>query len=124
MLELAEAWPQGAGESAGLVAEQFALDQRGRESRAIDGDERPGCAAADVVQRACRHLLAGTGIADHQYVGIGCRDRPKLVAELDHHLGSAGQAGLEVVVLAGRCAQLAILQHQLAPVDGTPRHFD
>ena len=46
-LELADARSAGAGEGAALVAEQLALEQVGRQRRAVDLDERLRCGARD-----------------------------------------------------------------------------
>lgn len=105
------------------MAEQLALDQRFRQGGAIDGDERLCRAAADVVQRARRHLLAGAGVADEQDVGVGRGNGAKPVAQVDHRLAASRQARFDVVALAGDGAQLAVFQHQAAPVDGTRRHL-
>ncbi len=88
---------------------------------AIDGDEGLRRAAADVVQRARRDLLAGAGVADDQHVGVGGGDGAQPVAQVDHGLGAAGQPRLDVVALAGDGAQPPVLEHQPAAVDGARR---
>ncbi|VWC31545.1 hypothetical protein BPS26883_06440 [Burkholderia pseudomultivorans] len=55
-----------AGERAGRIAEQLALDQRFRQRAAVDGDERPRAARAGIVNRACEHFLARAGFAEHE----------------------------------------------------------
>ena len=66
-LEAADHSRHGAGEGAFLVAEQLALDQCGRQRRAVDRDERPRAAPAAVVERARDQLLAGSGLAQDQH---------------------------------------------------------
>ena len=56
-----------AGERALLVAEELALEQRGRERRAVDAHERP-LAARQLVQRLGQHLLADAGLAEDEHV--------------------------------------------------------
>ena len=48
------------GERAFFVAEQFALEQCFRNSRAVDGDKRLGLAHTLVVQRLGNQVLTGT----------------------------------------------------------------
>ena len=57
-LEAALALGDGPGESALLVAEELALDERGRQRRAVELDEGPGPARAQVVDRVGDELLA------------------------------------------------------------------
>ena len=64
----------GAGESALLVAEQLALDQRRRQRRAVDADQRARMPAAALVQRPREQLLAGAGRAEQQHARIRRRD--------------------------------------------------
>src|SRR6202012_3314360 len=56
----------GVGERALVVAEQLALEQLGRDRRAVDRDERPAGALAGGVDRARHQLLAGAALAGDQ----------------------------------------------------------
>ncbi len=62
-----------AGEGAGGVAEQFRLDQRGRQRREVQADQRlavarvAAVALAGLVDRACDELLAGAALAQDQH---------------------------------------------------------
>src|SRR3546814_17334169 len=51
-----------SGERAGLVAEQFAFQQLGRDRRGVERDERPARARRLAVQRARDQFLAGAGL--------------------------------------------------------------
>ena len=60
-----------AGERARLVAEELALDERGRNRRAVDLDERLVPAPAGGVDRPGDQLLAGAGFAQDQHRRVG-----------------------------------------------------
>ena len=60
--EEARAWPVRAGEGPPAVAEELALGERLGQSRAVDGDQRPGPLAPGV-HAARDDLLAGAGLA-------------------------------------------------------------
>ncbi len=47
-----------------LVSEQLTFRQLGRNNSAVDRDERTLAARAGIVDRACRELFAGTGLAE------------------------------------------------------------
>ena len=64
----------GAGEGALLVAEQLGLEQLGGNGAAVDGDERPVAARAQIVDGAGGDFLAGAGLAEHEYGGVVGRD--------------------------------------------------
>jgi hypothetical protein len=53
-----------ASEGALFVAEQLALDQRGRECGAVDGDQRRVTTRAPRVERPGEELLAAAGLAE------------------------------------------------------------
>ena len=73
----------GAGKGAPLVAEQLALEQVGRDGRAIDLDERLGGASAAVVNGARKQLFPGTGLAADQDRDVAMRsDTCRLVEGL------------------------------------------
>src|SRR6202008_4327910 len=59
LLETAALALEGAGESALLMAEQFALDQVARNGRHVDGHKRTGAAGPIFVKHAGHDLLAG-----------------------------------------------------------------
>src|SRR5262249_55639907 len=61
----------GAAEGALLVAEQFALDQAGGESGTVHLDKRLVSPLARGVDGAGDQLLAGAGLAGHEYRGVG-----------------------------------------------------
>ena len=71
-LEPAGARLLGAGEGAGLVAEQLGIDQRLAESAAVHRDEGP-LAAAHRVHVPRHQFLAGARLADDQHGGAGAR---------------------------------------------------
>src|SRR5205823_5076772 len=58
-LETADPLRDGPGESAALVAEELALEQARRDGGAVDLDERPPSAPAQVVNGTGDQLLAG-----------------------------------------------------------------
>ena len=66
-LEAAESPFHRAGEGALLVAEDLALDQRFGNRRAVDRDEWPRLARAQIVQRARHQFLAGAALAGDQH---------------------------------------------------------
>ena len=72
-LDLADHPAVGAGVRAALVAEQLALDERGRQRRAVDVDERRLAARAVDVDRAREQALAGAGLAVEQHGRVGLR---------------------------------------------------
>ena len=57
----------GAGECAGLVAEQFRLDQGLGQSGAIHDDQRPVPARGQMMQAFGDQLLAGAALADDEH---------------------------------------------------------
>ena len=67
LLEAAEVAPLRAGERAGLVAEQLAFQQFGRDRRGVERDERLCGARRFAVQRARDQFLAGAGLAGDQH---------------------------------------------------------
>ena len=80
-----------AGEGALLVAEDLGLEQRIGNGRTADGLERPRLPAAQIVDGAGGHFLAGAGGPEDQYrdVGLGgCADR---LEHQEHLLVAANQ---------------------------------
>ena len=60
---------QRTSECSLLVAEEFALDQGGRDRSAIDLHEFTSSPQAEVVQRAGEQFLPGAGFAEQQHGG-------------------------------------------------------
>ncbi|MPN19724.1 hypothetical protein SDC9_167096 [bioreactor metagenome] len=69
------------------MAEQFGLDQFGRNGRAIDRHERSVGTLAHAVQGAGGHFLAGARFAAEQHRGRSRRDATQAVANPEHDLG-------------------------------------
>ena len=89
-----------AGESAPLVAEQFALEQLFGDSRRIDGHEWTACARRVLVQSARDQLLAGAGFAGDQHGDMAlaqAADGAEHILHrgcLSHHFGRFGVGGV------------------------------
>ena len=65
--EAAGAVVDRAGECAADVAEELAFEQAFAERAAVDADERPVAALAELVDRVGDELLAGAGFAEQQH---------------------------------------------------------
>ena len=76
--------PVGAGEGAGHVAEQLALQQRFRQGAAGDLDEGPVAPAAAAVDGPGDHRLAGAALAGDEHGGAGVGDAVDHVVDLQH----------------------------------------
>ena len=61
----------GTGEGPLLVTEQLALEQLRRNGAAVDGHEGARASGGQLVDGASHHLLAGSGLTEDQYVGVG-----------------------------------------------------
>ena len=86
----------GAGKGAALVAEQLALEQVGRDRRAVDLDERAAArASAAVVNGARKQLLAGTGLAADQDRDVAMRSDPRRLIERLPQGGAPAEDRLE-----------------------------
>ena len=70
----AEAPLIGPGEGTALVAEHLALDQRGGDGGAVDGDERLFAPGAELVDGAGHHLLAGAALSGDHHARFGGGD--------------------------------------------------
>jgi hypothetical protein len=70
LLEAAGARLGGAGEGAGLVPEQFRLDQSLWKGGTIQRDERPGPAAGQAMEALGDQFLARPPLADHQHRAV------------------------------------------------------
>ena len=68
-----------AGRRAFLDAEQLRLEQRLDERRAVDGDERPVSAPAQIVNLPRDQLLADAALAFEQHGEVGRRRRVRSV---------------------------------------------
>ncbi len=113
-LEAAYPLADGAGEGALLVAEQLALQQPGGDGGAVDLDEGPLAADAEVVQRTGDELLARAGLASDEDGGVGGGDNLDL-------LEGAAQGGAladdlaEVVLGADLLLQVGLLLGKPVP---------
>ena len=77
-----------AGERAFFVSEEFALEERLRDGRAVDRDEI-ALASAEFVERAGDQLLAGSAFALDEHAGPGRRDLPDGIHDLTDRRGVA-----------------------------------
>ncbi len=107
-LEAADPPPRRAGEGALLVAEQLADDDAGGERGAVDGDEQPLPARAELVDRPRDQLLARAGLAEDQHGAAGRGDLPDRRTHRLHRPALAGQ-GTHVPLGAGLVAQIGPL---------------
>lgn len=84
----------GTGEGAADMAEEFALEEIGGDRRAIDRNEGARPAAAEIVNGARHHLLAGPRLAgdEHGHIAIGEPSDPLL--DLAHRRTRADQPAL------------------------------
>jgi hypothetical protein len=109
LLESPATQPSSAGERAGLVPEQLALEHALRKRGAVDADERTAVPATLSVQRASDQLLAGAALAaDHDGRISGGHSR--------NHAGHARQTAVQPNqrgrgVLLKLVAQEVPLQH-------------
>ena len=112
---------RGAGERAPDVAEQLALEERGGDASAVDGDERAG-AAGQGVDGAGQDLLAGARFAEEQHRDGQPRDaieRGVLLGEARDEGGEAGrQRGERGAVEVGPAGEAVVPgQRQRGAVD-------
>jgi len=73
-LEYAGVGAHRSGEAPLLVAEEFRLDEPGRDCAAIDCNERTVAARTALVDRLGRQLLAGAAFAGQENAGLGGAD--------------------------------------------------
>ena len=78
----------GAGEGAFFMSEEFGFDQVFRDSGAVYGDQRGLFARALFVHSPGDQLLAGAGLTEDKYGGIGGGDAGDAAEDLVH--GGAG----------------------------------
>ncbi len=97
----------GAGEGAGLMPEQLAFQQLGRDRRGVERDERFARARGLAMQGVGHQFLAGAGLASHQHrqrglgqATDGAEQRAHGRARTDQ--GRADRAGLGAVRVASR----------------------
>ena len=111
LLELAQPLPAGAGEGAGLIAEQLALQQLAGDGGAVDLDERLVAAAGIGIDHPRDHFFAGAALAPDQHGGIGIGNL--LDGHLHFfHLGTGAEQHREVALPAHLFAQLRHFTHQ------------
>ena len=103
-----------------LAPEELGLDQRGRQSGAVDLDHGPLPQIAQGVDGVRQHLLAGAGLAEEQDGGLGRGDLGDLLQHPVEARGAARQ-GLSGPRARG-LAQVGILRLQalLQPRDLGP----
>src|SRR5438876_2269562 len=111
-LETADPLRDGPGESAALVAEELALEQPRRDGGAVDLDERPPSAPAQVVKGAGDQLLAGARLAADEHGRVGRRDRLRLVQHAFQRRGLTDDV-LEVVLGADLVLEVDLLRGEL-----------
>ncbi len=104
-VELAELLAIGAGECAGLVAEQLAFQQLVRDGRAVHFHERLVAAPRLPVNHARDNFLAGAALAADQHRGRGVGHLLDGVLHLLHAGAGAEQRG-EVAVAPHLVAKL------------------
>ncbi len=83
-LEAALALPLGAGERAFFVPEEFALQQRLGQRRAVDADKGFALARRQAVDGSGDHFLAGAALAAQQHRRARWRHLVHLVKHLQH----------------------------------------
>ncbi len=86
----------GAGQRAGLAAEQLAFQQLRIDGRAADRHEGKLATAGMVVQVARHHFLAAAGLAEQQHADLGAGDLLHLLAYLLDRPAGADQAAEQV----------------------------
>ena len=90
-LEAALVRPGGPGEGARLVAEEFALEERVGDGRAVHLEERGVPAVREIVQPRRDQLLARAALADDEHGLLERRDRGDLVECGEERRGLADQ---------------------------------
>src|SRR6185312_15697793 len=87
-----------AGKGALLMTEEFALDQRFRERRAIYIDEGSSHTGTGVMQRSSNQFFTGTAFARNQHGSIARSSLADQIANLRHG-GRASDHVLESISL-------------------------
>ena len=122
--DLADATLLGAGEGAGLVAEQLAVEQRLGHATAVEGNVIVLAGVAEVMQAAGDHFLAGTGLAHDQHIDGGAGDIENQLADPRHLRRAADQARFEIVAVIEPAAQRFDFEHQRAFFQRTADDLD
>ncbi|MNF78870.1 hypothetical protein D3C84_610700 [compost metagenome] len=81
------------------MAEQLALHHRLGQGAGVDGDEGAVTARRQVVQCTGHNLLAGTGLAEDQHIGVGGGEGTNLITEAPHGRRLADQAAAELLAV-------------------------
>ena len=123
VLDLADTDLRGAGEGAGLMPEELALDHGLRHRRTIDGDVVGLGTAAEIVQAARDQILADAGLAIEHDACIGAGKLGNARAQRLRGLRGADDAGGQRLLADGP-AQTPVLDHKLALFAGAPHHFE
>ena len=66
------------------MAEEFTIDQTFLDAATVDMHKRPVLAVAPGMELSSGNALAGTGLAQQQYGGLGAGHLPQLVPNLVH----------------------------------------
>ena len=92
------------------MAEQLALQQVGRNRRAVDGHERAGVPGAVGVQRLRHQFLAGAGFSQHQHRIVAVGHQADALEDGAHHFAVAEHlfAGLALVCGGGTAIAVAL----------------
>ena len=100
----------GAGKSALLVAEEFVLEERFRDRRAVDGDEGAFGAGGELMNGARQQFLSRSAFPEDQDGGVGGRHALDLQEGVLQTLARAHQArqrhALLKLLLEQECAAL------------------
>ena len=122
MLDLADALVLCPSKGASLVAEQFRFQHGLRDRAAIDRDEA-ALAAAEIVQRPRRDLLARARLTEHENIRRRARDALQPLTQRHHRRRMADQPRLPAVGRDGQ-AQTPVLDKQTAMVAGPAHGLD
>ena len=115
LLELADARRRGAGEGAALVAEQLALEELGRQRRAVHLHERPVAPRRALVDGARDQLLADAALAADQHGDVAVGDLLDDLRDAAHLLAVAPDRA--VLVVAELLTELAQLRDEAILLD-------
>jgi hypothetical protein len=106
LFEFARAGVLGAGERAALVAEEFRRQEVLADGAAVDRDERPGGAAAGVVQAGGQEFLARAALATDQHAPRHAGEAVGLLDDLENGRTVPHDAVRAAEHLLGRRGQL------------------